>query len=306
MRDAFIRELMMRAEDDASVMLVVGDLGYGVVEDFAKAFPRQFVNSGIAEQSMLGMAGGLAAAGHRVFVYSIGNFPTIRALEQIRNDLCYHNRDVTIVSVGAGVAYGTLGYSHHAVEDIGSMRALPNLRLYCPADPVEVAAVVRFAARSFGTKYIRLGKNGEETLHRTDNQLNIHEALFLRYGRDALIAATGAIVGNCMQAADQLSSIGIQTTVLSIPSVVPLPSQWIANLDATTPVVTVEEHRLAAGFGSAVLELVNSLGKRLRVSRMGLDDSFLYTLGSQEFLRAQSGLSPSDIANVVVQMVTTE
>ena len=138
MRDAFIKKLALMASSDEKIFLLVGDLGYGVVDDFAKSFPKQFLNAGVAEQNMMGMAAGLAHSGYKVFVYSIANFPTIRCLEQIRNDVCYHNLDVTIVAIGAGFGYGTLGYSHFAIEDLAVLRCLPNLNIYSPGDSYEL------------------------------------------------------------------------------------------------------------------------------------------------------------------------
>src|ERR1043165_2424780 len=134
MRTAFINELVLLARTNPKIFLVVGDLGFSVVEPFAKEFPDRFLNAGVAEQNMTGVAAGLASEGYHVFTYSIGNFPTLRCLEQIRNDVCYHELPVTVVAVGGGLAYGNLGYSHHAVQDLAVMRSLPRLTILAPAD----------------------------------------------------------------------------------------------------------------------------------------------------------------------------
>ena len=161
MRNEFINSLCAAARTNEKIVLVVGDLGYSVVEPFAEEFPERFINSGIAEQNMMGLAAGLASEGYHVFVYSIANFPTYRCAEQIRNDVDYHNLAVTIVSVGGGVAYGNLGYSHHAVQDLALIRTMPNMRILTPTDPEEVSGCMAYLVENPQPSYLRLGKAGE-------------------------------------------------------------------------------------------------------------------------------------------------
>src|SRR3972149_11388361 len=168
MRTAFIQSVSEWAAQDERIWLLVGDLGYSVVESFAERFPHRFVNMGIAEQNMIGVAAGLALSGKVVFVYSIANFPVMRCLEQIRNDVCYHNLSVTVVAVGGGVAYGTAGYTHYAVEDLAVMRAMPNMRVLTPGDPVEVRWATRSIPAHPGPCYLRLGKGGEAVVHKSE------------------------------------------------------------------------------------------------------------------------------------------
>ena len=165
MRDAFVRALMRLAADDRRLVLITGDLGFGVLKPFWETYPDQFVNAGIAEQAMTSMAAGLSMTGRTVITYSIGNFPTLRCLEQIRNDCAYHDANVKIVCVGGGFVYGSLGMSHHATEDIAVLRALPGVTVYAPGDPAEVEAVVPDMLQTPGTCYLRLGRGGEPTLH---------------------------------------------------------------------------------------------------------------------------------------------
>ena len=165
MRDAFTRALMREAAKDDRLMLVTGDLGFGVLKPFWETYPEQFVNAGIAEQSMTGLAAGLAKTGRTVLTYSIGNFPTLRCLEQIRNDCAYHSLNVKVVCVGGGFVYGSLGMSHHATEDMAIMRALPGVTVFTPGDPAEVEAIVPVMLKTPGTCYLRLGRGGEPTLH---------------------------------------------------------------------------------------------------------------------------------------------
>ena len=164
MRDAFTRALMREAAKDDRLMLVTGDLGFGVLKPFWETYPEQFVNAGIAEQSMTGLAAGLAKTGRTVLTYSIGNFPTLRCLEQIRNDCAYHALNVKVVCVGGGFVYGSLGMSHHATEDMAIMRALPGVTVFTPGDPAEVEAIVPVMLKTPGTCYLRLGRGGEPTL----------------------------------------------------------------------------------------------------------------------------------------------
>jgi transketolase len=304
MRDAFVRRLTDLALEDPRITLVVGDLGYGVVDDFAQQMPEQFVNAGVAEQAMIGIAAGLASRGRRVFVYSIANFPTLRCLEQIRNDICYHKRDVTVVSIGAGVAYGTHGYTHHAVEDLAALRALPGLTIISPADPAEARAAAEYSARVPGPHYVRLGKNGERALHSKVDGLDLTVPLQLRAGADVTLIATGAIAENCLRAADLLfAKHGIQSAVFSCPVVKPLNLEWLAGLDPSTPLITVEEHIREGGFGSLVLECANDHHPGLCVTRAGLNAAHSSRLGSQDHLRSISHLDPEGLVQTVLRAV---
>lgn len=305
MRNAFMESLLLLAQSDQSVMLLVGDLGYGVVEHFASTLPSQYLNVGVAEQNMLGVAAGLASAGHKVFVYSIANFPSLRALEQIRNDVCYHALDVTVVSVGAGMAYGPLGYSHHAIEDVSAIRALPNMTVVSPADAGEARAALREASLRGGPRYIRLGKNGERDLHPAEPS-SLHSPIEMRHGSDVTLLGTGPIVAECIAASDILSEAGISAAVVSCPTVTPLDAEWFSTLPEGTPILTVEEHVLAGGFGSAVLELVNDLELPLRVGRRGLRFPERLPVGSHQYLRSQAGLTAFGIAHGARALVGAE
>ena len=297
MRDAFITRLAQRASENSRINLVVGDLGFGVVTDFAEAYPLQFLNAGVAEQSMIGIAAGMAAAGRKVFVYSIANFPTMRCLEQIRNDVCYHGLDVTIVSVGAGLAYGTLGYSHHAVEDIAVMRAFPGLTIYSPCDPLEVTAAVDAICETSGPTYLRLGKNREPVLHAAPPDVASGAPLLLRDGTDLTLFVTGAIAAVGLEAASVLESDhGVSVRVLSVPRLTPLATGALgAAAVGTRGIATLEEHSVVGGFGSAVLEAFAADGVRLPVLSLGLRDDVQSAVGSQEYLRNLAGLSVGEI-----------
>lgn len=298
MRDQFIKSLALQAAQDESVTLVIGDLGFGVVEEFAESFPNQFFNAGIAEQAMVGLSAGLASEGRRVFVYSIANFPTFRCLEQIRNDVCYHNLDVTICSIGCGFGYGSLGYSHHGLEDIAIMRPLPGLKIFCPSDPQEVDLAVRYAVKNPGPKYLRLGKNGERAL-RQATDLEFAPFCVLREGVDVAILGTGSIVSEAVVAADRLANHGISAAVVSCLQVWPLVPDLLREL-AVPLIVTIEEHRTTGGFGSAVLEFLSDAAYGGSTSLIGVPANVIYPSGSQEWMRKLSGLSSDRIVELVL------
>lgn len=301
MRDAFIAGLTAQARVDPSIFLVIGDLGYGVVEDFAKEFPDQFLNAGVAEQNMIGMAAGLASAGKKVFVYSIGNFPTLRCLEQIRNDVCYHDLRVTIVSIGAGFSYGTLGYTHQAIEDIAIMRVLPGMRVLSPSDPHEVNAALELILSTPSPSYLRLGKSGEKTLQ--DAQpTSITFPNILRNGTDALILSTGSITGVALAAAAELGDKGISTCVASVVQIKPISidPNWLSSF---RHVFTLEEHSLTGGLGSAVGEWLVANQLRVNFANIGLKDEIRHLIGSTDYLRDHTGIGLGDVTNFILERI---
>ena len=292
MRDAFVKKLGEVAATDPSVMLLVGDLGFGVVADFGTTYPHQFLNCGVAEQSMVGIAAGLASAGRRPFVYSIANFPTLRPLEQIRNDVCYHGLGVTIVSVGSGLAYGSLGYTHHAVEDIAILRSLPGMRVYSPADAQECRAAVEEILADPSPAYLRLGKNREPVMHDHTPDLSTGAPLPIREGSDITLIATGPIVTQAIAVHEALAEQGVSVRVMTCPVIKPLnPAAIAAAAEGTRGIVTLEEHTLHGGFGSAVLESFASRGIDMRVTPLALADEATSIIGSQEWLRERAGLA---------------
>ena len=222
MRTAFIKTLHALAASDPRIQLVVGDLGFGVVTDFARDFPDQFLNAGVAEQNMTGIAAGMALSGKVVFTYSIGNFPTLRCVEQIRNDVCYHKANVKVVSVGAGFAYGATGATHHATEDIAILRALPNMTVVVPGDPVEAGLATRAIAEHPGPCYLRLGRAGEPAVHNSDLSFVLGKAICLRQGGDLTLIVAGGLLPIALEVAEKLAAKGIQARVLSMHTIKPL------------------------------------------------------------------------------------
>ncbi len=298
MRGAFFRALLELAEQDERVHLVVGDLGFGVVEEFARRFPARFLNAGVAEQNMTGIAAGLALSGKIVFTYSIANFPILRCLEQVRNDVCYHNANVKIVAVGGGLAYGALGATHHATEDLAILRSLPRMAVVAPGDPVEAEAATRAVMAHAGPCYLRLGRAGEAKIHPARIDFTLGKAIEVRKGRDITLISTGGMLGTAMQVADILNSASVQTRILSMHTVKPIDTSAIASaVRDTGAVFTLEEHSVLGGLGGAVAEfLAENWETPLTFKRFGLPSEFSSFVGSQEYIRHRHGLSPEAIA----------
>jgi transketolase len=295
MRTAFITQLIEEAKTNEKIFLLVGDLGYSVVEPFADLFPDRFLNVGIAEQNMTGLAAGLAKEGYNVFTYSIGNFPTLRCLEQIRYDICYHNLSVKIVSVGGGYAYGPLGASHHTTEDLAVMRVLPNMNVCAPADPIEAKEATSLFSKLLQPGYLRLGKAGENILHSHSTIKDITKVLEIRSGQNTAILSTGGILS---EAKNFIALNKLNWGLFSIPFIKPIDKDGIEFIcKKYNTIFTIEEHQLSAGFGSAILESVNDLinEKRLNtfpnIIRKGINDMFISYAGTQDFLREKAGLN---------------
>jgi transketolase len=242
MRTETIDALTDFARANPDVMLLTADLGYSVLERFAEALPAQYVNVGVCEQAMVGIAAGLALSGRRVVLYSIANFPTLRCLEQLRNDVCYHDLPVTVIAVGGGLAYGAQGYTHHGVEDLGIMAMLPNMAVASPADPLEAVALLPQLLDRRRPAYLRLGRSGEPVLHAPGTAVTLEQAIMLRRGGDIALLVTGPILGRALAAAEVLASRGVSASVLSFPGFRPLDEAAVlAAARAHRALLTIEE-----------------------------------------------------------------
>lgn len=303
MRTAFFETLAAVAERDPRVWLLTGDLGFGVVEPFARKFPDRFVNAGVAEQNMTGVATGLALSGKVVFTYSIGNFPTLRCLEQIRNGPCYHKANVHVVAVGGGLVYGSLGMTHHLTEDLAIMRALPNLTVVAPGDPAEAACAVEALVGQDGPGYLRLGRAGEPLVHAGRPDFTLGRAIRVRDGRDVTLISTGGMLVTVNEVADALARAGVSARVVSMHTLRPLDRDAIIDAAMATPlVVTVEEHSIVGGLGGAVAEVMaETPGLRARLHRIGLPAAFAPHAGSRDYLADVLGVSPRAVLSAVRQ-----
>jgi transketolase len=293
MRNAFISELTNAARSNLKIVLVIGDLGYGVVEPFANEFPDRFFNAGVAEQNMVGLAAGLASEGFHVFCYSIANFPTFRCAEQIRNDVDYHNLAVTIVAVGGGLSYGNLGYSHHAIQDYALMRAMPNMLIAAPGDPMEVKACMRYLIENPQPSYLRLGKAGEKSIHLSVPEVAPGKPTLVRAGKskDKVFISTGSPLASVNDFLSE-SSIAKEISQLSMPLWGMGSKSRAANELATfNKVITVEDHLEDGGFGSWILESVNKIqNNKPTIVINSLDSKVCGMVGTQAVLNDAAGM----------------
>ena len=305
MRDQFVERLSQLAECDPRIVLITGDLGFGVLDEFRQRFPRQFINAGVAEQNMMGIATGMALEGHVVFTYSIANFVFMRCLEQIRNDAAYHNCNVNVVCIGGGFSYGPLGISHHATEDLAVMRALPGVSVISPCDLWEAAEATEAIARTSGVSYLRLDKSAAEVEPEPHERFRLGTARQIREGQDVTLMVTGGIATEALAAAERLSDLGIRARVVSLHTIKPLDANCIrAAAEETEGIVTIEEHSVYGGLGSAVAETLLDHGVQPRgFARVALRDGFSSIVGSQQYLRQRYGLDAEAITRVTLEVI---
>ncbi len=297
MRNAFASEITKLAAQDERVVLLSGDIGNRLFDDFKAKQANRFLNCGVAEANMMGMAAGLGLSGFRPVVYTINSFLTTRCFEQIRDDVCYHNVPVVLVGVGAGLGYASLGPTHHSCEDVAILRALPNMTVLCPADPVETRVALRAALQQSGPVFIRLGKKGEEVVHQQEPRFQIGDALAIDEGKDVCLLSTGVVLPMVRQAAQELKKVGVNAKVFSVPTVKPLNETFLKTLAESFAVVaTVEEHSRIGGFGSAVAEWwADNNPKKARLLRFGTNDMFMHEASTLEYAREKLGLSVEKI-----------
>jgi len=283
---------------------MTGDLGFSVFEDFILKYPDRFINAGIAEQNMMGVAAGLSHSGKKVFTYSIIPFSLMRCLEQIKIDICYRNADVKIIGIGSGFAYGALGVTHHAVEDIAVIRGFPNITVLSPCDASETRACLDLAVKSKGPFYIRLGKNREPKIHASMVKAVCGGSNIIKEGKDVTILVTGSIAWKAMAASKMLEEKGISTRVVSMYSLKPIDEKAVLHSCRKTPViVSVEEHNIIGGLGSAVSEIIAESGSGVSFRRLGIRDTFACGIGSQDYLLDKHGLGAEDIFKFISNLI---
>ncbi|HEY1793219.1 MAG TPA: transketolase C-terminal domain-containing protein [Opitutaceae bacterium] len=298
MRNAFADEMTALAAADDRLVLLSGDIGNRLFDGFKARCPGRFYNCGVAEANMVGVAAGLAMSGLRPVCYTIAAFGTFRCLEQIRVDLCYHHLPVVIVGAGSGLAYASLGGTHHSCEDAGMLRLLPGMTVLAPGDPWEVRSCLREALRLAGPSYLRIGKKGEPGIHSAPPDVGAGRALVVRPGRDLGILAAGVVLPACLEAAGLLARRGIEAEVVSCPSIKPLDEAMLGRVFSEFPLVaTVEEHSRLGGLGGAVAEWMTDQPRvRARLARLGTPDEFWHETGGQEHAHERMGLTPPALA----------
>ena len=296
MRTTFANTLLSLAQKNPQIMLLAGDLGYSVFEPWQEQIPQQYLNMGIAEQNMAGVAAGLAIEGKIPVIYSIVPFATMRCFEQIRNDICYQNLNVKIVGVGAGFSYGPYGHTHHGLEDIGILRALPNMVILAPGDPVEAKAATIAMMKYKGPVYLRLGKAGEPVLHDKKPTFTIGKGIVMREGKDATVIATSTMLETAMKIPN--------FRIISMPTIKPIDEKIIVeSAKKTNAIVTLEEHSIIGGLGSAVAEVLAESGISIPFKRIGVPDRFTKTIGLQEHMRKANGLDVDSICCVIQHLL---
>jgi transketolase len=301
MRKVFVNTLTELARKDENVFLLTGDLGFSVFESFREEFPDRFFDVGVAEQNMLGIASGLALSGKTVFVYSIIPFLTMRCYEQIRLDLCYQNTDVKMVGVGTGFSYGSAGYTHYSIEDIGIMRMLPNMTIVSPADPRETKLAVESAFLRKGPVYIRLGGE-KENLYSLKSKFEIGKGIVVREGEDVTIFSTGDILKEVLKASDKLLEKKISARIINMHTIKPIDEKLILKCaEETKAIFTVEEHDVVGGLGSAVSEVLAESPCRIRLKRIGVAAKITKDVGNRDYLREKHGLSSDFLSRTILQ-----
>ena len=304
MRAVFNKTLLEIAKKDKRIHMVLADIGYGEIEPFRDTFPERYYNVGVAEQNMTGVATGIAMEGNIAVTYSIANFPTLRCLEQIRNDACYHNANVKIVIIGGGVSYGALGMSHHSTEDIAIMRALPNMIVEVPCDNYEAIGATYAMIEHDGPFYYRCGYKGEKDIHSGPIDFKLGKAITVKEGKDITLMFAGPIGIEVVKAAEELAKEGINCRVVSMHTIKPIDKDMIIDSAKNTGgIVTIEEHNLMGGLGSAVAEVIcdsNVAPKEFK--RLAFPDVNVAKIGGQAWIRDQYGLQAKGIADSVREL----
>lgn len=304
MRTATMRAIYEAAKRDESIYFLTGDYGKAFMDMFREDIPDQVMNLGMAEQNLIGVAAGLALSGKKVFVYSIVPFVTLRCLEQLKVDVCYHNLDVTVVGVGGGFVYGSCGVTHLSIEDIAVMRSLPNMKIVAPANPMEATLLTNEIIRVGGPAYIRLNK-ANELDPPTRYPVIFGRPFVAKSGTDVTVVSTGAMLETALKVAQKLELKGLSTEVLHMHTLKPFNADSIkTRANHRECIITIEEHSIIGGLGSCVAEAFAEAAPNKAVfKRFGIKDVWPHVVGTQQFLRDHAGLSPEAIVAEVFNLM---
>lgn len=304
MRASFFKTIERVAEERKDIYVLTADLGFGLFDGIKQRCPGRFLDIGVAEANMIGLSAGLALCGKRVYCYSIIPFLVMRAYEQIRNDVAYHNLNVKLVGVGGGFTYGLEGITHFGLEDMALMRALPNMSVVAPADPYEAESLAEISVLHAGPLYVRLGKTGDPCVHNGKPEFKIGRAMILNEGKEVALFATGSMVYPALQALKMLKGKGLNATLVNMHSVKPLDEDVVRQVAATHDMIfSVEEHYLHGGLGSAIAEVLSAEGSGCVLNRLGINEGLSRPVGGSEYLRDQYGLSPDKIFKSIMRKV---
>jgi len=304
MRSTYLNTLYELAQKDSSVVSLVADNGLIVYDDFRRDFPERYFNFGIAEGNMVAAAAGMASCGMIPYCYTINAFLAYRAYEFIRDDVCLQNQNVKIVGIGTGLAYSTLGPSHHTTEDIALLRSLPNLTVFSPASRTEVKWMMRESYEINGPVYIRLGNNTED-FYKSEPHFVLGEPTIIKKGTDVTIMTTGPILNEVMKAVALLMQKGINAEVISVHTLKPLKSEVVADMATITgKLVIVEEHNIIGGLYSAIAESMAECNQWVPILKIGLKDQFAVGYGTPEEVRVANGLDYNSIYQKIMRFVS--
>lgn len=304
MRNTFVRTLFNESQQNKNVMLLTGDLGFSVFEEYIKELPNQFINGGVAEQNLTGIAAGLALEGKIPFIYSIVPFVTMRNFEQIRNDICYNGANVKIVGVGAGFSYAIYGYTHYALEDVAILRTLPNMTIFTPGDPIEVKFAIEEALKIKGPVYIRLGKAGEPNIHKNGTKLRFGKTAIIKSGKDIALVTSSIMLQTAFEVSGILEEKGVSVQLMQMHTLKPFDAKSIITAGSKIKnIVTLEEHTINGGLGSIVAEVIAENSLPVRFKRIAVENSLLNALGNQEYMRDAHGLSKKKIAAEILSFL---
>lgn len=295
MRNAFIDNIINKVENNKNIFMITGDAGLGVFDSFKNDFPDNFLNLGVAEQNMISFASGMALTGRKVYIYNIIPFLLYRCYEQVRNDIAYHELPVVLVGIGSGVTYSPQGMTHYSVEDIGIANTLPNLQVFSPIDPIEAQAIADYSIHSKDPLYVRLAKRGEVNIHK-QNILDITKPQLIRKGCDFALIVHGSIGIEALQASTELSKIGVDVTLLSMPMIKPFDiNTLLPFLDNITTIITIEEHYIHNGFGSILSYECSRLDLNFKIHHLGIENKFIHAIKDNAGMRDLFGISSKKI-----------
>ena len=302
MRFVFIKELIRYAKKNKNVYLVTSDLGYRAFEDFKSHFPERFINVGVAENNMVGIAAGLALTGKKVFVYSILPFLVFRSLEQIRNNICHNNLDVTLVGAGGGFSYGPQGVSHNTSEDISIIRSLPNINVFNPGSRLEINEIMKIIFKNKSPSFLRLGKCPEKDFYKKNTKLKNGNGLIVCKGKDLTIYCTGNILENVYTATNKVKLMGFSINLISMPIIKPINPQFVKSNLNSKKILTIEENSIIGGLGSIISSIfIKNFNDKMQFKSIALGDLVHNKIGDQTYLRDINNLSVNKIYNFLIK-----
>lgn len=306
MRSTFVNTLSEMARKNDKIICVIGDTGFSVFEEFEKEFGERFINVGIAEQNFVSVGAGLAAMGMKPYIYNVVSFMTLRSIEEIELDVCYQENPVVLVGVGGGHAYGPAGPTHHAYFDIAMMRMMPNMTVVCPADPVEMKAVMEASESYDKPLYIRIGRSVDPVIHQEPINFEIGKAICMKQGTDAVLFATGTVVKDAVKACELLEEQGISVALYSMHTIKPIDTAVIEECMEKYPAIfTMEEHSTNGGLGTAVGDVIlEHMEKgKIKFKKFGFPDTFAPVTGSREYLNSLYGLDAESVADSISKVL---